>query len=78
MRANQDRVLKVSPCSQSERHFLLKPEQTRKGVTMLLSLASLTRKQQQDISQQPARIQACPYPNQFLQSVFSAHAHINI
>lgn len=40
---------------------------------MLLSLASLTRKQWQDISQQPAHVQGCSYPNQ----VFSPHSHLN-
>lgn len=73
MKTNRDRVLKLYPYLQSERHFLIKPEQTHKGVTMLLSLASLTRKQWQDISQQPAHVQGCSYPNQ----VFSPRSHIN-
>lgn len=49
LKVNRDQNFKVHPYTQSER-----PEQMQKGVPVLLSLASLTRRQWQKLSQQPA------------------------
>lgn len=81
MKATWDWVLKVLPYLWSERHFLLRPEQTHKGVTILLSLASLARKQWQDISQQCAVRWTCSHARLLLPkpvpkvSFFSPFSH---